>query len=87
MPSNPFADHSAGLSGPAAHIRPVVKSDTADLPGGTCRALLVGIAGTANFVDASGATLIGVPLQQGYNPIGVTRVTTGGTAGDIWALY
>lgn len=54
---------------------------------GTCRALLVGTAGTANLSDAEGAVLTNVPLQQGYNPIGVSALAAGGTADDIWALY
>jgi len=58
-----------------------------DLPGGICRGLLVGTAGTANLVDGAGNSVTGVPLQQGYNPIQVRRVQTGGTASNIWALY
>lgn len=59
----------------------------ADLAGGTCRALLVGTAGTANLQDNDGTTTTDVPLQQGYNPLQVRQVRTGGTADDIWALY
>lgn len=87
MPANPFSSQTPGLIGPAAQILPVTKSDTLDLPMGVCRALLVGTAGTANLIDASGSTVANVPLQQGYNPIGVQRVLTGGTADNIWALY
>lgn len=87
MPANPFSSQSTGLIGPAAAILPVTKSDTADLGGGVCRALLVGTAGTANLLDATGNTVTGLPLQPGYNPIGVQRVLTGGTADNIWALY
>jgi hypothetical protein len=57
------------------------------LPGGICRGLLVGTAGTANIVDGAGNSLTGVPLQQGYNPIQVRQIGTGGTAANIWALY
>lgn len=71
---------------PADAVIPVTKADAA-LPDGTCRALLVGIAGTANIVDATGTTRTNVPLQQGYNPIVCQQVRTGGTASDIWALY
>lgn len=59
----------------------------APLPGGVCRGLLVGTAGTANIIDGAGNSLTNVPLQQGYNPIQVRQVGTGGTAANIWALY
>jgi len=71
----------------ASAIVPVTKSDTVDLVDGTCRALLVGTAGTANLIDGIDGVRADVPLQQGYNPICVKRVKTGGTATDIWALY
>ncbi len=70
----------------AKAIVPVTPAN-ANLPGGICRGLLVGTAGTANLVDGSGNTVTGVPLQQGYNPIQVLQVQTGGTASNIWALY
>jgi hypothetical protein len=85
--SNPFRSHSGGLNAPAAKVAPVTPDDDADLPDGVCRAVLVGVAGTANIIDASGAERTGVPLQQGFNPIGVARVKTGGTAANLWALY
>lgn len=84
---NPFSSHQGGLTAPASRIEPVTPDDDNDLPGGVCRALLVGAAGTVNLIDASGAERTGVPLQQGFNPIGVQRVKTGGGASDIWALY
>ncbi|MPZ19508.1 MAG: hypothetical protein GEV06_16550 [Luteitalea sp.] len=71
---------------PAAKFVPVTKANS-DLPGGTCRALLVGTAGTANLMDASGAIRTDVPLQAGYNPLACQQVRTGGDADDIWALY
>lgn len=73
-------------SAPAWSYPPVTKAD-ADLPGGTCRGLLVGTAGTANLMDADGNIRTNVPLQQGYNPLICKQVRTGGTATDIWALY
>jgi hypothetical protein len=85
--SNPFRSHNGGLSAPASRLVPVTSDDEADLPDGVCRALLVETAGSANLIDASGADRTGVPLQQGYNPIGVQRVKTGGGASGIWALY
>jgi hypothetical protein len=84
---NPFGSHNGGLSAPASRIVPVTRDDDHDLPDGICRALLVGTAGTATIVDASGAEREGVPLQQGFNPVGVARVKTTGTAANIWALY
>lgn len=71
---------------PAGRFVSVTKADGA-LPDGTCRGLLVGTAGTANLMDASGVTRSTVPLQQGYNPLACRQVRTGGTATDIWALY
>ena len=50
-------------------------------------ALVVGTAGTLNFIDGSGNDVVGFPAQAGYNPITVTRVKTGGTAANIWAIY
>jgi hypothetical protein len=85
--SNPFSSHNGGLSAPSARIEPVTPDDDNDLAGGVCRALLVGSGGTANLIDASGVERTGVPLQQGFNPIGTQRIKTGGTAADIWALY
>ncbi len=77
-------------SRPSGLIRAVTKSNTVDVdkinnlwP----RALLVGTAGTATIIDASGQTCTSIPLQQGYNPISVQRVLNTGTASDIWALY
>ena len=87
MASNPL-DYRYGdaSSAPADAIVPVAKG-SAPLPGGPCRSLLVGTAGTANIVDGQGEERTGVPLQQGYNPIICQQVRTGGTADNIWALY
>jgi len=85
--SNPFQNRNRGLTAPASGLVPVTPNDASDLPEGVCRALLVGTAGTANLIDASGAEHANVPLQQGYNPIGVQRVKTGGSASNLWALY
>jgi hypothetical protein len=71
----------------AFSFEPVTKSDNSDLPAGICRGLLVGTAGTANLVRMDGTEIASVPLQQGYNPLIVRRVKTGGTADDIFALY
>ena len=77
---------SSDATAPALDVVPVTKADAA-LPGGACRGLLVGVAGTANLMTASGQIRASVPLQVGYNPIQCIQVRTGGTASDIWALY
>ena len=40
-----FETYTSGLSAPASILAPVTRSDTADLPDGDCRSLLVGQAG------------------------------------------
>jgi hypothetical protein len=82
-----FETYATGLSSPAHSLVKVTKSDTLDIASSACRALLVGTPGSATLVDASGMEQIGVPLQQGFNPIMARRVKTGGTADNIWALY
>ena len=75
-------------SRPAAKVVSVTASDTTNLPDGPCRALLVGTAGDADIVDASGVLRSTVPLQQGFNPMQVIRInSTNLTASNIWALY
>jgi len=69
-------------SGPSAKLVKVTSGQAF----AKCRALLVGTAGTGTLVDASGSTATDVPLQQGYNPLQVTKVTFG-TVNDVWALY
>lgn len=71
---------------PAENYVLVTKADS-DLAGGLCRGLLVGTAGTANLGDIAGNVRADVPLQQGYNPLAVLQVRSGGTADNIWALY
>ena len=84
---DPFDSFSSGLTSPARSLIKVTKSDTVDIASSVCRALLVGTAGSATLIDASGAEVANVPLQQGFNPIMVRRIKTGGTAENIWALY
>jgi hypothetical protein len=80
-----YAEDAAPSSSAEQYI-PVTKAD-ADLPDGACRGLLVGTAGTANLQQEDGTNRANVPLQQGFNPLVVKQVRTGGTAADIWALY
>ncbi|HEX8382465.1 MAG TPA: hypothetical protein VF592_03720 [Sphingomonas sp.] len=79
-----FAGYADSVDSPAATYQPVVKGP-GDLPTVT-KALLVGVAGTANLVQPDGTQRDNVPLQQGYNPLRVLKVLTGGTADNIWAL-
>jgi hypothetical protein len=72
------------MDGPATKI--VAVSSGADFADGPCRALLVGTAGAATVVDSEGNTATNIPLQQGYNPIRVSKVTFG-SASDVWALF
>lgn len=51
------------------------------------RGLLVGAGGTATVVDADGNTCTNIPLQTGYNPLQIQKLTALGTATDVWALY
>ena len=87
MPIDLYDGQTPALDSPAVILEPVTKDDDTDLASGLTRGLLVGIAGTANLVDGSGAIRTNVPLQVGYNPVRVSRVRLGGTADDIWALY
>jgi hypothetical protein len=79
-----FEGYSSGLDSPGRKV--VAVSSGVDLPDGPCRCLLVGTAGTATVIDIEGNSSTDIPLQQGYNPIRVTKVTFG-TAADVWAIY
>ncbi len=74
----------SAASGPAEQMGLITKG--AALPFGKCRGILCGTAGTAN-ITVNTVVLTNVPLQQGYNPIRVDSVQSGGTAADLWALY
>lgn len=52
-----------------------------------CRGLLVGTAGTATVRTARGSTCADIPLQAGYNPLQIDKLTALGTAANVWALY
>lgn len=53
----------------------------------TTRGLLVGTGGTATVMDAEGNTCTDIPLQTGYNPLQIQKLTALGTAANVWALY
>ncbi len=59
--SNPFSNHNGGLSAPAARIVPITPDDDADLPEGTCRALLVGRTPLL-WVEATAVSAISVVI-------------------------
>lgn len=84
-----FPEHLSQNGGtrPATRAVKLTKADDTDIANAPCRALAVGTAGTANLVMADGSVCADFPLQQGYNPICVKQVETGGTADDIWALF
>lgn len=80
-----FRSGDASTSSADAYVS-ITPAD-ADLPGGTCRGLLVGTAGAANLMQQDGTVQTGVPLQQGYNPLVCRQVRAGTAASNIWALY
>lgn len=80
-----YRSQAANLESPADKFVKVTKANE-NLEDDT-KALLVGTAGTANLMDRSGTIRTDVPLVQGYNPLRVRQVRTGGTADNIWALY
>lgn len=58
-----------------------------DITTGITRSLWVGTAGTATFIDADGNTCTDFPLKAGSNPFQIKRLTSLGTASDVWAVY
>ena len=80
----------AYLTTPAFDVISVTKADAA-LPDGTCKALLIGSAGTLNvqMVGIDGVAVIrnGLPLEAGIYPFQCVQVRTGGTADNIFAIY
>lgn len=74
-------------SAPARGVAVVSPNDSADLPGGECRALLIGVAGNV-AIDTEQSTNVIVPAPVGVLPIAVKRVRgTSTTATNIVALY
>lgn len=84
--SNPFANRSLSLNGPALDIVPVIPADNTDLDH-TAIALYVETGGALNITTVAGATRVVVLADNSYLPVGVTRVqATGTTASGIHAL-
>jgi hypothetical protein len=79
--------HGTTSISPAKALRKVTGAIAGDLPEGPARGLLVGTAGTATFKDGTQTTCTDVPLQEGYNPLGVAGGLTLGTAANVWLLY
>lgn len=80
----------AYLTLPAWDVIPVTKAD-ANLPDGTCKAILIGTAGTLNVemrgIDGVPVVRNSLPLEAGLYPFQCTQIRTGGTADSIFAVY
>ena len=87
--SSSFDRYAKGPVIPGSPARNAVKIDKngENFAGGACQGLLVGTAGTATLTMAGGSVCTDIPLQQGYNPLNVLKIESGGTADNIWALY
>lgn len=57
------------------------------LPNGTCRAVIVTVAGTVNLTTPAGIDRDGVPCSVGINPYMASKIRAGGTATGIFAGY
>jgi hypothetical protein len=53
---------------------------------GPTRAICVGTAGTATFVDLEGNTATNFPLKEGDHPYRITKITLG-SAADVWGIW
>ncbi len=83
--SNPSDVPLSDMLGSATNMVKLVKSTT-ELTKAPKR-LLVGTAGTANITDMFGNDHDNVPLPAGEVNLMISKLRTGGTANDIWALY
>ncbi len=84
--SNPFDFREASLSGPAHDIRPVLLSDSVNLPT-VALALYVQTGGVLSIVTVAGAARSVVVADFSILPVGVRRVNqTGTTASGIHAM-
>ena len=72
---------------PASDAKIVTPADATDLPEGTTKSILVGVAGDLAVVT-EGGTSITLPVVVGYNPLRVKQIeATNTTATNIFALY
>ena len=84
--TNPFANRSLSLNGPATDIVPVIPDDTGDLPD-VAVALYVEQGGTISLVSVRGEARSVAVADHAVLPVGVRRVAaTGTTATGIHAL-
>ncbi|WP_050523307.1 spike base protein, RCAP_Rcc01079 family [Pseudorhodobacter wandonensis] len=84
--SNPFANRTLSLSGPATDIMPVTPNNSVDLVH-VALALYVETGGALSFVTVAGATRTVVVANNSILPVGASRVlSTGTTATGIHAL-
>lgn len=71
---------------PADQIVGPITPGASDLAKGTCRFLLVTVAGTATIVTEDGTSVAAVPLVVGQNNIRAKKITAA-TATGIFACY
>lgn len=84
--TNPFANRTPSLNGPATDIAPVTPDDATDLPD-VAVALYVEQAGTISLVTVRGRARSVSVADNAILPVGVRRVAaTGTTATGIHAL-
>lgn len=70
------------------HVITVTPSDSADLPNGACRGLLIGGAGNIKINDGLSNNTVTIAVPAGVLPLRVARVfSTDTTATGISALY
>jgi hypothetical protein len=92
MSQNIFAGRSTTLVDPALDVAPITPGagdiiDPADSTVYVARALLCGSAGLATIETLSGKTRVGVPLVQGWNPIGAKQLTVFNTQNASYPTF
>ena len=80
-------DYPASLATSADTFTVVTLSDSADLPGGCCRAFWAGAAGAVAAVDRYG-NAVTIQAIAGWNPFILARIkSTGTTATGLLAIH
>jgi hypothetical protein len=88
MSINPTGGRAASTTAPSDRFVSVTPNDAADLPGGPCRALFVGVAGEVALRDRHGNDVVFASAASQYHPVCAVRVmATGTTAAGLVALY
>lgn len=74
---------------PTGHAAAVTTNNGADLPGGPCRSIYVGVSGDVKVdMAGSGTGITYKAMPVGWHPIKVKKIyATGTTATDIIAVY